>query len=109
MIVDQKAGHQPGTKDEENQSDSFTQESSSQCSSYIRKALLSQEPERSRASLVAQREKNLPATWETWVQSLGWEDPLEKGMATHSSNLAWRIPWTEEPGGLQSMKSQSQT
>ena len=43
---------------------------------------------------------------ETWVQSLGWEDPLEKGMATHSSILAWRIPWTEEPGGLQSRGSQ---
>ena len=47
--------------------------------------------------------KNLPATWETWVQSLGWEDPLEKGMATHSNILAWRMPWTEEPGQLQSM------
>ena len=48
--------------------------------------------------------KNLPpAMWETWVQSLGLEDPLEKGMATHSSILAWRIPWTEELGGLQSM------
>ena len=46
--------------------------------------------------------KNLPAMWETWVQSLGWEDPLEKGMTTHSSILAWRIPWTEEPGGLYS-------
>ena len=44
--------------------------------------------------------KNLPAAWETLVRSLGWEDPLEKGMATHSSILAWRIPWTEEPGGL---------
>ena len=54
---------------------------------------------------VAQMVKNLPATQETWVQSLGWEDPLEKGMATHSSILAWRIPWTEEPGGLQSMGS----
>ena len=43
---------------------------------------------------------------ETWVQSLGWEDPMEKGMATHSSILAWRIPWTEKPGGLQSMGSQ---
>ena len=43
--------------------------------------------------------KNLPAVQETWVQSLGWEDPLEKGMATHSSILAWKIPWTEEPGG----------
>ena len=46
------------------------------------------------ASLVAQLVKNLPAMWETWVQSLGWEDPLEKGTATHSSVLAWRIPWT---------------
>ena len=50
--------------------------------------------------------KNLPATQETWVQSLGQEDPLEKGMATHSSILARRIPWTEEPGGLQFMGSQ---
>ena len=49
--------------------------------------------------------KNLPAMQETQVRSLGWEDPLEKGMATHSSILAWRIPWTEEPGGLQSMGS----
>ena len=55
------------------------------------------------ASLVAQMVKNLPAMWETWVRSLGREDPLERGMATHSSILAWRIPWTEEPGGLQSM------
>ena len=51
-----------------------------------------------RASLLVQMVKNLPAMWETWVQSLGWEDPLEKVMATHSSILAWRIPWTEEPG-----------
>ena len=50
--------------------------------------------------------KNLPAVKEIWVQSLGGEDPLEKGMATHSSILAWRIPWTGEPGGLQSMRSQ---
>ena len=50
--------------------------------------------------------KNLPAMQETSVQSLGWEDSLEKGMATHSSTLAWRIPWTEEPDGLQSMGSQ---
>ena len=55
------------------------------------------------ASLVAQMVKNLPTMQETWVQSLGQEDPLEKGMATHPSILAWRIPWTEEPGGLQSM------
>ena len=46
--------------------------------------------------------KNLPAVQETWVQPLGWKDPLEKGMTTHSSILAWRILWTEEPGGLQS-------
>ena len=58
------------------------------------------------ASLVAQMVKNLPAVQETWVCSLGQEDPLEKGMATHSSVLAWKIPWAEEPGGLQSMGSQ---
>ena len=58
------------------------------------------------ASLVAQRLKHLPATLETWVQSLGREDSLEKEMATHSSILAWRIPRTEEPGGLQSTGSQ---
>ena len=52
---------------------------------------------------MAQTVKNLPAMQETWVQSLGQEDPLEKGMATHSSILALRIPWTEEPGGLQQM------
>ena len=56
--------------------------------------------------LVAQMVKNLPATQETQVQSLGWENPLEKEMAPHPSTLAWRIPWTEEPGGLQSMGSQ---
>ena len=61
------------------------------------------------ASLVAQTVKNLPAMWETWVQSLGWEDPLEKQMATHSSIVAWRIPWMEDPGGLQSMGLQSLT
>ena len=52
---------------------------------------------------MAQTVKHLPTMPETWVQSLGWEDPLEKEMTTHSSVLAWRIPWTEEPGGLQSM------
>ena len=57
------------------------------------------------ASLVAQLIKSLPAMQETWVWSLSWEDPLEKGMATHFSILAWRIPWTEKPGGLQSMGS----
>ena len=56
-------------------------------------------------SLVSQMVKNLPALQETQVLSLGGEDPLEEGMATHSSILAWRIPWTEEPGGLQSMGS----
>ena len=62
-----------------------------------------------RASLVAQRLKHLPGMWETRVQSLSREDPLEKEMATHSSTLAWRMPWREEPGRLQSMGSQSQT
>ena len=57
-------------------------------------------------SLVTQMVKNRPEMQETQVRSLGWEDPLEEGMATHSSILAWRIPWTEEPGGLQSMGSQ---
>ena len=61
------------------------------------------------ASLVTQVLKSLPAVPETWVPSLGQEDPLEKGMATHSNILAWRIPWTEEPGGLQSTGLQSQT
>ena len=55
---------------------------------------------------MAQMVKNPPAMWETWIRSLGWEDPLEKGMASHSSILAWRIPWTEELGELQSMGSQ---
>ena len=55
------------------------------------------------ASLVAQTVKNPPAMQETWARPLGWEDPLEEGMANHSSILAWRIPWTQEPGRLQSM------
>ena len=55
------------------------------------------------AWVVAQMVKNLAAMQETWVQSLGWEDPLEKEMATHSSTLAWKIPWMEERGKLQSM------
>ena len=58
------------------------------------------------ASQVAQRLKHLPAMWETWVRSLGREDPLEEEVATHSSILAWKIPWTEEPGRLPSMGSQ---
>ena len=58
------------------------------------------------ASLVAQTVKRLPAVTETRVRSLGWEDPLEKEMATHSSTLAWKSPWTEDPGRLQSMGSQ---
>ena len=58
------------------------------------------------ASLMAQTVKHLPAMLQTQVQSLGWEDPLEKEMATHSSILAWRIPWTEEPSELHSMGSQ---
>ena len=60
----------------------------------------------SKASLVAQTIKRLSTMWETWVRSLGQEDSLEKGKATHSSIHAWKIPWTEEPGGLQSMGSQ---
>ena len=59
-----------------------------------------------RTSLLAQMVKRLPTMRETQVQSLGWEDPLEKDMAPHSSTLAWKIPWTEEPGRLQSMGSQ---
>ena len=59
-----------------------------------------------RASLVAQSVRNLPAVQETRVRSLGWEDPLEKEMATHSSILSWEVSWTEEPSGLQSMGSQ---
>ena len=58
---------------------------------------------RERVSLVAQRVKRLPAMWETQVRSLGQEDPLEKEMAIYSSTIAWKIPWTEEPGRLQSM------
>ena len=61
------------------------------------------------SSLVAQLIKNPPAKQETQVQCLGGEDPLEKEMTTHSSTLAWKIPWTQEPGGLQSMGSQSRT
>ena len=61
------------------------------------------------ASLAAQTVKNLPTMQETWVQSLGWEDSLEEGTATHSSILAWRILWAEEPGGLPSIGSQSRT
>jgi len=62
-----------------------------------------------RASLVAQMVKNLPAMWETGVRPLSWEDPLKKEMATHCSIVAWRSPWTEEPGGLQSMALQRVT
>ena len=62
-----------------------------------------------RASLVTQTVKNPPVMWDIWIQSLGWEDSLEKDMATHSSILTWRIPMDSEPGGLQSMGLQSQT
>ena len=61
---------------------------------FVRKVMSLLRNTLSRAALVAQLVKNLPAMWETWVRSLGWEDPLEKGRATHSSILAWRIPWT---------------
>ena len=60
-----------------------------------------------RVSLVVQMVKRLPAVWETRVRSLGWDEPLEKEMATHSSTVAWKVPWTEEPGMLQSMRLQS--
>ena len=76
---------------------------------YVNPKLLIYAPLPPLVSLVAQRLKRLPAMQETWVQSLGQEDPLEKEIATHSSILAWRIPWTEEPGRLQSTGSQSQT
>ena len=62
-----------------------------------------------RASLVAPRLKRLPGMRETWVRSLGQEDPLEKEMATHSRTIAWKVPWTEEPGSLQSVGWQSRT
>ena len=62
------------------------------------------ERELGKASLVAQLVKNLPATWETWIWSLGWEVPLEKGMATHASILAWRIPWTVQSMGSQRVR-----
>ena len=58
---------------------------------------------------MAQMVKHLSTMWDTQAQSLGWEDPLEKEMAIHSRNIAWKIPWAEKPGGLQSMGSQSQT
>ena len=61
------------------------------------------------ASLVVQIVNNSPAMWKTWILSLGWEDPLEKVIATHSSILAWRIQWTEDPSILQSMRSQKNT
>ena len=64
------------------------------------------EAHHSSSSLVAQMVRSLPSMWETWVQSLGGEDPLEKEMAAHSSILAWKIPWMEEPGRLQSTGSQ---
>jgi len=64
---------------------------------------LSLESLKEKASPMSQMVKNLPAMQETPVQSLGWKDPLEKGMAIRSSVLAWRVPWTREPGGLQSM------
>ena len=57
-------------------------------------------------SLVVQMVKYLSTMWETWVRALGWEDPLKKEMAIHSSTIAWKIPWTEKPGRLQSMESQ---
>ena len=75
------------------------------CGSFI-PSFFKESPYCSPTSLVAQMLKRLPGMQETWVRSLGLEDPLEEEMATHSSTLAWRIPWREEPGGLQSMGSQ---
>ena len=72
----------------------------------VRAHLIMPLPSSSLASPVAQRVKDLPLMWETQVRSLGGEDPLEEEMATHSSVLAWKTPWTEEPGGLQSTGSQ---
>ena len=69
----------------------------------IKQSFLEFSPVLLKASLVAQTVNNLPAMQETWVQSLSEEDPLEEEIATHSSILGWRIPWTEEPGGLQSV------
>ena len=71
--------------------------------------MFSPPPHTNRASLIAQSVKNLLEMQKTWVQSLGWEDPLEKDMATHSSILAWRAPWREEPARLQSLGSQETT
>ena len=62
--------------------------------------IISLQREGERGFPVAQLVNNLPATWETWVQSLGWEDPLEKEIATHSRVLSWQMLWTEKPGGL---------
>ena len=77
--------------------------------SYLRKLGKSQINSLTLTHKVAQRVKRLPAMWETWVRSLGQEDPLEKELAPHSSTLAWKIPWTEKPGGLQSMIAKSRT
>ena len=74
------------------------------CGSFI-PSFFKESPYCSPTSLVAQMLKRLPGMWETWVRPLGWEDPLEKAMATRSSVLAWRIPGTAEPGGLPSMGS----
>ena len=68
-------------------------------------AVIGKNPKETRASLVDQMVKNPPAMWETWVRTLGWEDPLQEGMATHCNTRALRIPWTEEPGRLQSLRS----
>ena len=88
-----------------NKRDGFQKVPDSLCSG-TQQLLVALSPIHYYASLVAQLVKSLPVMQETWVRSLGWEDPLEKEMAAHSSILAWRIPWTEEPGGLQSMGSQ---
>ena len=86
--------------------DDHSQEPGSQCLSKTEDRAIDITITGKKKVKTSQMVKNLPAMWETWVQSLGWDDPLEKGMATHSSILAWRIPWTEKPGRLQSLGSQ---
>ena len=77
-----------------------------ECSNYCTIALISHESKIMLQFLQARLVKHLPAMWETWVRFLGWEFPLKKEMATHSSTLTWKIPWKDEPGRLQSMGSQ---
>ena len=92
--------------DTERHREKHEKKSRDQGNASVRQGMLRIASNYQNASLVAQTVKRLLTLRETWVQSLGREDPLEKGMATHSSIHAWKIPWTKEPGGLQSMGSQ---